>query len=115
MSAPLDIEAEVEKATTPPWESRISTVTEEWYSTPPPPRRWLLRDARKENRDGVLPLGKVGLLAAAGGVGKTTANTQLTLAVASGTTWLGAFEVATMPDRLSTDRSEFEGDSLPGA
>lgn|GEM_PF-2824382 len=56
----------------------------------PPPRRWLLR---QRNGNGIVPLGKVGLFAAAGGVGKTMASLQLALAVATGKDWLGEFKV----------------------
>ncbi len=49
--------------------------------SPPPPREWLL--------DQVLPLGKVGILAAGGGVGKTRALVELALSVATGTPWYG--------------------------
>ena len=93
MSAPVNFEAEAEAKAKPPWESRIVVVPNEWYETAPPARRWLLRDARTGNREGVFPLGKVGLLAAAGGAGKTTAVVQLSVAVATQTTWLGAFEI----------------------
>lgn len=54
-----------------------------------PPRRWLL----KRDGNGVLPLGKLGIFAAAGGAGKTMACIQLALAVATGCQWLGAFVV----------------------
>ena len=74
-----------------PWESRLTVVPQEWYETPAPARQWLLRDSRN-NSEGVFPLGKVGLLAAEGGAGKTMAVVQLALAVASGTPWLGTFE-----------------------
>src|SRR5690348_14878603 len=94
MSAPIDIEAEVEKATAPPWESRLVEVPEDWYAVPPPNRRWLLTDARNHD-EGVVPLAKVGLLNAEGGAGKTTAGMQLAKSVVTGTTWLGAFNVAT--------------------
>lgn len=56
----------------------------------PPPRPWLLT---QRNGDGLVPLGKVGVFAAAGGVGKTMACLQLALAVATGRDWLGAFRV----------------------
>lgn len=55
----------------------------------PPNRRWLL----KRGNDGVLPLGKCGVLAASGGAGKTMALVQLAYAVATGTDWLGTFQV----------------------
>ena len=57
-----------------------------------PPRKWLLRDSR-HNGEGVLPFGKVGLLVAEGGAGKTMAVVQLAIAVARGTPWLGTFDV----------------------
>ena len=77
----------------PPWEARVRVVSSEWYTEQPPPRRWLLRDARTPGRDGVFPMGKVGLIAAEGGAGKTMAVTHLTISVTSGEPWLGAFEV----------------------
>ncbi|MBX3210752.1 MAG: AAA family ATPase [Labilithrix sp.] len=76
-----------------PWETRVTVVPNEWYEQPAPPRRWLLRDSRRDG-EGVLPLGKVGLLLAEGGAGKTMAVVQLSLAVATGKQWLGAFDVA---------------------
>lgn len=57
-------------------------------SDPPPNRRWLLR----LNGEGALPLGKAGILAAGGGVGKTMALVQLALAVALGDFWLNTFK-----------------------
>jgi hypothetical protein len=67
-----------------------------WLSEQPPKRRWLLE--RKDestngraNPIGVLPMGKVGMLVAAGGVGKTMALAQLALAVATGREWFDAF------------------------
>jgi RecA-family ATPase len=65
----------------------------------PKARAWLLeREPRNDDersalppggRVGVLPLGKVGLLASAGGVGKTMALCQLAISVATGLSWLG--------------------------
>ena len=98
-SAPLDFEQQAEAAAIPPWQSRIATVTPDWFATPPPPRRWLLRDARTAARCGVLPAGKVGLVAAEGGAGKTTLAIDLACAVAAGRNWLDAFEVAS-PGRV---------------
>ena len=70
----------------------------EWSADPigeaPPPRRWLLRRRRDDDRsEGWLALGKAGMLASAGGVGKTTAAVQLALAVATGRPWLGSLDV----------------------
>ena len=68
-----------------------------WFEAKPPHRRWLLErdgeDDEKSRSVGFLPLGKVGMLAAAGGVGKTMALVQLALSVATGRPWLGAFYV----------------------
>jgi hypothetical protein len=69
-----------------PFADRWKTLGEwgsDWLSTPPPERRWLL--------ERVLPLGKVGMLVAAGGVGKTMALVQLALSVATGREWLDHF------------------------
>jgi RecA-family ATPase len=74
-----------------PWESRVTVVPQDWYTNPAPPRRWLLRDARNDG-EGVYPLGKVGLLVAEGGAGKTMLVVQLALAVATGTAWFGTFD-----------------------
>ena len=68
-----------------------------WFDSKPPRRRWLL-EREGEGGDagsfvGFLPLGKVGMLAAAGGVGKTMALVQLALSVATGRPWLGDFTV----------------------
>lgn len=63
-----------------------------WLHEMPPRRRWLLRmpadSATGREERGLLPLGKVGMLVAGGGVGKTMALTQLALAVATGLPWL---------------------------
>ncbi|MBU0609495.1 MAG: AAA family ATPase [Armatimonadetes bacterium] len=69
--------------------------------TPPEPRTWLLTrdeygDDGRPRPVGLLPLGKVGMIAAAGGVGKTMTLCQLALAVAVGRPWLGCFGVATV-------------------
>lgn len=83
----------VAAAADPSWDSLVTSVPENWYSSPPPPRTWLLRDARRDCA-GVLPLGKTGQLIAAGGVGKTMALLSLAVAVATGSRWLDTFEVA---------------------
>jgi len=62
-----------------------------WFHEEPPARRWLLTVAPDdEDQIGrpILPMGKVGMLAAGGGVGKTMALVQLALAVATGRPWL---------------------------
>ncbi len=69
----------------------------EWLTEDPPKRAYLLHDrdphALGERGAGMLPRGKVGLLAAAGGVGKTYALCGLALAVVTRRPWLGHFPV----------------------
>jgi RecA-family ATPase len=67
---------------------------------PPPARRWLLRRPTKDGQpcppslgDGLLPLGKVGLLVADGGVGKTMALVALAISAITGRPWLDVFHV----------------------
>ncbi len=65
------------------WSTASDIAT--WLHEDPPDRRWLLvnrRAADELREDGVLPMGKVGMLAAEGGAGKTMALVQLALAVA---------------------------------
>jgi len=76
------------------WESRVTPAPPSWFRESPPPRTWLLRDPRLTHSAGVVPLGHVGQLTAEGGIGKTMALCQLALAVATGTKWLGTFDVA---------------------
>jgi RecA-family ATPase/5S rRNA maturation endonuclease (ribonuclease M5) len=76
----------------PVWEAAVVSVTPQWFEDVPPPRKWLLRDARRPKSDGLLPLGKVGQFIGAGGVSKTMALIQLAIAEATGGTWLGAFD-----------------------
>ena len=69
-----------------------------WPDSKPPQRRWLLqRPAAPEEESahprGFLPLGKVGMLAAAGGVGKTMALAQLAVSVVTGRSWLEHYSV----------------------
>ncbi len=62
----------------------------EWPNDRPPARRWLvIRPDEDGKRTGVLPLGKVGLLAGAGAAGKSWLTTQLAVAVATGARWVG--------------------------
>lgn len=81
-----------------------------WLGTKPPPRRCLLRRAPENGpAEDVFPMGKVGMLAAAGAAGKTTALVQLALSVALPQEahkqgrrrfdWLGEYQVAT-PGRV---------------
>lgn len=57
----------------------------------PSDRTWLLMRPGERSSVGVLPLGKAGMIAAAGGVGKTMALVQLALGVATGDGWLEHF------------------------
>ena len=77
-----------------PWAKRWFRINTDWLDSEPPKREWLL--TRPESKDsnkavGFFPCGKVGLLAAAGGTGKTMALIQLAIAVATGTPWLGHY------------------------
>lgn len=82
-----------------PWSDRVLEVESQWFTKLPARRTWLLRDRRTPGSDGVLPLGKVGQLVAEGGGGKTMVLVQLAVAVATGTRWLGALDVAS-PGRV---------------
>lgn len=74
----------------------------EWLRNKPPNREYLLHDVPSNaagnvpgdtRGPGMMPRGKVGILAAAGGVGKTYALCGLALAVVTGRRWLGHFPV----------------------
>lgn len=69
---------------------RLAPVTVDALATRPPSPRWLLerRDPKTGNRGGFARMGKVGIIAAPGGTGKTMAVVGLALAVASGRDWL---------------------------
>jgi len=56
-----------------------------------PPRRVYL--IKHPDGTGLLPLGKAGLISAAGGTGKTTALVQLAISVATGRRWFDHFRV----------------------
>lgn len=79
-----------------PWR----TIDPRWLRETPPPRRWLLKRPTKNDYpcppphgDGLLPLGKVGLLVADGGVGKTHALVALAVSVITGHPWLGYYHI----------------------
>ncbi len=71
--------------------TRLADLGDDLFTAVPPERQWLLRrlDKGGKHERGVVPLGKVGIFAAAGGVGKTMASLQLALSVATGKPWLG--------------------------
>lgn len=66
---------------------RVNEWGDSWLSKPPPPRKYLLKT--DIHGPGVLPLGKVGMLAAEGGAGKSWALAALALSVATGKPWFG--------------------------
>lgn len=77
-----------------PWADRWARIDSTWLDKAPPPRDWLLTRPKSEcdrEAEGFFPCGKVGILAAAGGTGKTMALIQLALAVATGEKWLGHY------------------------
>jgi hypothetical protein len=55
-------------------------------STKPLPRRWLLH---APDGEGLLPLGRAGILSAEGGAGKTSALLSLAVSVITGRSWFG--------------------------
>lgn len=65
-----------------------------FLSVEPPPQRWLLTMQRDGREVGVLPVGRTGVMVARGGTGKTLFASSLAVAVAIGSSWLGAFHVA---------------------
>jgi len=78
-----------------PWPP-MDLVPAEWLTGPKPKREYLLkRDAADPKQEGQrrwigwLPRGKVAMLAAAGGTGKTMALVQLAACVATGHRWFG--------------------------
>lgn len=78
----------------------------EWLTQTPPRREYLLtfqpqgteKDGSPKKPVGVLPLGKAGMIAAAGAAGKSWAMIQLALSVATGKPWFG-FDVSS-PGRV---------------
>jgi len=67
-----------------------------WLEEEPPPREYLLHDAGENGwtrGPGLIPRGKVVILAGAGGVGKTLALCGMGLSVVTGLPWLGHFPV----------------------
>lgn len=65
----------------------------DWLTAPPPRADPLLTWGDGQRQPLMMAAGRVALLAAAGGVGKTYALVQLALAVATGTRWLGTYDV----------------------
>jgi len=68
-----------------------------WIQEQPRARRWLLTRPNDETNgattQGVLPVGKAGMLYAEGGTGKTFALIQLAVSIVTGRRWLDYFDV----------------------
>lgn len=84
----------------PAWLARWTPVSMATMTEPPPVRRWLLRHLDRDGHDcapgqgdGFLSRGKVGLLCAEGGLGKTYVLIELAICIVTGRRWLDAFEV----------------------
>lgn len=90
-SGPCECGTEHAPPLPPVWETLVRTAPIEWFTVKPPSRTWLLRDGRTGR--GLLPLGRVGQIIAEGGAGKSWAAFQFAIAVATGTPWLGTFDV----------------------
>ena len=65
----------------------------EWIDNEPAPTPVLVRAGLDDRMPLLIPAGKVGLLVAPGGAGKTQALTQLALSIASGLPWFGKLGV----------------------
>lgn len=106
----------VGKGAAPSLIGRIKPMPAEWLDTEPPERECLLRWApdlktrQGKMPRGVLALGRVGALVAAGGIGKSWALIQLAVAVATGRRWLGCFD--TNPGRVLLVLAEEEQDEM---
>lgn len=92
--------------------ARWATIDPRYLVTIPPSRRWILRHPTRDGcpvpdreGDGLLPLGKVGILASEGGAGKTNVIIALAISLITGRPWLGHFHV----DRQAEDRMVFLG------
>ena len=84
----------------------------DWLTSDPPKRRYLLtRPDEKGKVRGAVPLGRVGMLAAAGGAGKSWALCQLALSVATGAKWLSTYTVPE-PGRVLLALAEEEAEEM---
>ncbi len=73
---------------TRPWP--FTRTESAWIDKPPEPRTYLLTEPPEHGGAGVLVAGRVGLLTAPGGSGKSWALVQLAVSLATGAPWLGA-------------------------
>lgn len=100
-----DPDEQEEEAPRDPWEGLWQPVEAwgPWLTEKAPPRKWVVSRPREGGPMGVLPREALGILAAAGGVGKTWALAELVVLIAAGGTeahgchWLDAFSVAGGP------------------
>jgi RecA-family ATPase len=74
---------------------QLAELGREVFDVEPPRRKYLIEEPglndEGERWTGIMPLGKVAMLASAGGSGKTMAAMELALAVATGTDWLNKY------------------------
>jgi len=80
---------DAERAADGPW-SRVVQLEPGTLTDKPQKQRWLLRANPGPEWPGFYPMGKMGILAAPGGTGKSMALVGLALAVTSGRPWLQA-------------------------
>jgi hypothetical protein len=80
-----------------PFDSEWSPLGLDVLERTPPLRRWLLRRPAEDGGpgEGMLPLGKCGLLVADGGVGKSAAIIALGVSIVVGRPWFGHFPIGT--------------------
>jgi len=79
---------------TPSWRDRLVRDVGALVSRRPAARRYLIRDPRRAGCPGLVECGKVAMIAAEGGAGKTFLLTDLAFAIATGRRWLQTFDVA---------------------
>lgn len=82
-------------------------------TSPPRRRQWLLTLPETQGGHGLLPRGKVGIMAAEGGTGKTTALVALAVSVITARPWLGLYQVPpTVTGRVLLLLAEEDGDDV---
>lgn len=105
---------DAEPCSTDPFGGAWRTLAEcgdDWLDTEPPDRPYLLTLHDSGATTGVLPRGRVGLLTAAGGLGKSWLMIMLGLCVAVGKRWLSTFDVAA-PGRVLLAFAEEDADEM---
>ena len=78
-----------------PWHDRFANIDDYWLTTDPGEQRFLVRrpGVLGAPGSGSMPVGCLSMLVGKGGIGKSTVNLDLAIAVATGRPWLGYFEV----------------------